>query len=478
MLYGVYAGYAQEAPPFETVQFRSLDGLPITADLYETGDRSHPTLLLFHQSVSSRGEFRELAPHLVARGFNVLAVDLRWGGTDRWQRVVNETAVAFGTPAVLADVEAGDRSRVWPTIFAAYQDMLAAYDWLGIEGFSGAKLVLGSSFSAMLVLQLPQDRPVAAVLAYSPGEYYPADTTLARRWSADLTVPTYLAAAVEEEALVRPLYEALGTPQKFYFQATQGRHGASILYEDAANRADLEAFLAAFQPPQEVSFDTPDGVTVFGDLYDPHGDQAAPMLLLFHQGGSNARAEYGPLVPRLLAEGYVALALDQRRGGRRLGGTNRTADALEGEAGSYCSVYPDLEAALRYVQAAGYTGPVVAWGSSYSATLALQLAANHPEVVQGVLAFSPASGAPMEGCQPETFAAQLRQAALVLRPAAELHYGTLGEQLDTFREVGLQVYVAQNGVHGASMLNGRRVYGDAEANWQAVLAFLHRVALP
>ncbi len=463
---------AQEAASYQTVEFHSLDGLPVTADLYETADRRDPLILLFHQSGSSRGEYREIAPELVRLGFNALAVDLRWGQADRRHRVANETALAHGTVAIMAEAEAGQRERVWPTIFAAYHDMLAALDWAEVEGFSGRRLVLGSSVTAILVLKLAQDRPIDAVLSYSPGEYHDHDSTLVRTWSRSLDVPTYVAAAPGEEALSRPIYDAIQTPHKSFYLAAAGRHGASILMEDEANWTSLRAFLQAFRRPQEVIFSTEDGVTIYGDLYAPSETKEGPVLLLFHQGGSDARGEYEPLVGRLLARGLTVLAIDQRLGGNRLGGVNRTVEALGSPAASYCDAYPDLEAALAHMRGEGYRGPTLVWGSSYSATLALRLASEHPEAVRGVLAFSPASGEPMAGCQPEPFVTGLTTPALVLRPALEMQYGHVAEQLDHFRTQGLQTYVAPNGVHGSSMLNARRVHGDVEPTWQVVEAFI------
>jgi pimeloyl-ACP methyl ester carboxylesterase len=50
---------------------------------------------------------------------------------------------------------------------------------------------------------------------------------------------------------------------------------------------------------------------------------------------------------------------------------------------------PDIIAALRYVRKQYNSNKVIAWGSSYSAALVLKVAGDHPELVDGVLAFSP-----------------------------------------------------------------------------------------
>ena len=226
---------------------------------------------------------------------------------------------------------------------------------------------------------------------------------------------------------------------------------------------------------REVSFVTDDGITVYGDLCLGDESKATPIILLFHQGGGNARAEYGPLVPRLIEQGFNALAIDQRRGGEQPGGINRTVAALEGAEHSYCDAYADLEAALRYVMTEGYSGVRIAWGSSYSATLAIRLAAEHPGEVHGVLAFSPASGAEMEECLPDAFSAVLSVPALVLIPVSEMQEEEVQRQLAMFQEQGHATYIADPGVHGSSMLNAERVGASVERNWEVVLAFLRAI---
>lgn len=225
----------------------------------------------------------------------------------------------------------------------------------------------------------------------------------------------------------------------------------------------------------EIILKTSDNLTVYGDLHTVAEGKTAPMVLLFHQGAANARAEYGVMIPVLLAQGYNVLAIDQRRGGDRLGGTNRTVDQLEASEYGYCDVYPDLEAALSYVKEQGYTGKRIAWGSSYSATLAIQLAAKNPDDIQGVLAFSPASGDPMEGCRPETYLENFSSPLLVLRPQGETEIESVQQQLEMFKDAGHQTYVAANGVHGSSMLNPERVEGEVDAHWQVVLRFIEEI---
>ena len=223
----------------------------------------------------------------------------------------------------------------------------------------------------------------------------------------------------------------------------------------------------------EISFTTLDGVTVFGDVYRPDDtSKSAPLILLFHQGGGDSRGEYGPLAPRLLAAGYNLIAIDQRRGGERFDGVNRTLQGVGDAEYSYCDVMPDLEGALAFARSEGFTGPTAAWGSSYSAALIFKLAVDHPDEIDAVIAFSAASGEPMTGCMPEQYSAAVPQPVLALRPAREMEVPYVPGQMALFDEQGHQTYVADPGVHGSSMLNADRVGAPTDETWRVVLQFL------
>ena len=225
-------------------------------------------------------------------------------------------------------------------------------------------------------------------------------------------------------------------------------------------------------PVKEVQFTARDGVQVFADLYTQSA--TAPILLMFHQAGANGRGEYGPIIPRLLEHGYNLLVVDQRTGGENFGCTNRTAKQF-GQEVSYCEAYPDVEAALDFVLGRGFSGPTVAWGSSYSAALAVKLAHDHPHDVEAVLAFSPATGEAMGSCQPNPLFVNLQPKLLVLRPAKEAEIPSVQEQLAFAKENGHPTYVAENGVHGSSMLVAERTESVVEPTWEVVERFLKSV---
>ncbi len=225
---------------------------------------------------------------------------------------------------------------------------------------------------------------------------------------------------------------------------------------------------------EEVRFAAADGLEVYADLHRAEAGGDAPLIILFHQAGGSARGEYGPIIPRLVAAGYHVLAIDQRSGGDRFTLPNRTAAGVEGEVG-YCDAYPDLEAALTYAESTDLTGPRVVWGSSYSAGLVFKLGAEHADEVAAVLGFSPASGEPMAGCDPADSLAGLKAPTLALRPQQEAENGAVQAQIEAFKGAGIEVYIADPGTHGSSMLVPERAGGDTEPTWEVVLAFLGRV---
>jgi len=135
-----------------------------------------------------------------------------------------------------------------------------------------------------------------------------------------------------------------------------------------------------------ASFAARDGVQVFADYYSA-GSKAKPLILLFHQAGSN-RGEYATIGPMLATLGFNALAIDQRSGGNAWERSNDTIKRL-GKSTGYDEALPDLEAALQWAKSSGETGSIILWGSSYSAALVFLLAASHPREVNAILAFSP-----------------------------------------------------------------------------------------
>lgn len=232
--------------------------------------------------------------------------------------------------------------------------------------------------------------------------------------------------------------------------------------------------VAANDRPAPVSFVTSDNVTIFADYYGGR-DAGRPLILLFHQAGSNW-AEYAPIAPMLVALGFDALAIDQRSGGSLWGHANETVQHL-GRSEDYGAAFRDLEGALAWAKSSGRSGPVIVWGSSYSAALIFLLAAKHPEDVKALLAFSPGE--------------YLADTSSVRRAAAQLSipiFATSAKEKGEVAQAKAILDAASTrqksqfvphiaGVHGSSTLRSDRNPKGADENWAAVKAFLASLAL-
>ena len=240
------------------------------------------------------------------------------------------------------------------------------------------------------------------------------------------------------------------------------------------------ALLAGCTPKEEVavvaepaagtmSFAAADGVEVHSRLYKATG-QANGVVLMFHQAGSNMH-EYDPIVPRVTAEGWDCLTVDQRSGGTMWEHTNLTAQAAGGDQ-PYEDAYPDLVAALTWAEGEGYDR-ILAWGSSYSASLVFRLAAEH-ESVTAVLSFSPGEYFDEEGVVAK-WASQVKVPCFIgatpeeffneVEPIKDARVASPANSLDMAFGLG-------DGVHGSSTLREDKAPKAYEKYWQWVRRFL------
>ncbi len=217
---------------------------------------------------------------------------------------------------------------------------------------------------------------------------------------------------------------------------------------------------------EAVSLEASDGVKLAGDLYG--SDARAPtIILLFHQAGSNA-GEYAEIAPRLVREGYDGLAIDQRSGGNMWGRANRTA-----ARGDYLAAYRDLEGALSWAKAKKYKN-IVAWGSSYSASLVLKLAAEHPEI-KAVLAFSPGEYFSNKTLVHDWNMKETAPTLMTFTPDEITNGGLSLYQASSHgaaRNTGDMILSFDSGAHGSSALREDKNPVGAKRYWVGVLAFL------
>ena len=135
-----------------------------------------------------------------------------------------------------------------------------------------------------------------------------------------------------------------------------------------------------------VTFPSLDSVTITADHY--HTNNANPVIVLCHQAGWS-RGEYLDIAPELNDMGYNVLAIDQRSGQTINGIENKTVGSAvtAGKTTRFIDAKPDIDAAINWAKDK-YSRNVIIWGSSYSACLALMIAAERDDIDK-VLAFSP-----------------------------------------------------------------------------------------
>lgn len=234
-------------------------------------------------------------------------------------------------------------------------------------------------------------------------------------------------------------------------------------------------FVSSYLSADQINTTTNDGIKLFGETYYADLDTTTPLVLLFHQAGGDGRGEYSDIAAWLNSLGVRAIAWDQRSGGDRFGGTNRTmAEMPEGTSTVYCDVTPDLQAALDYVTENSLSEVTIAWGSSYSASLVFELAANNPDTVAGIVAMSPASGGPMVNCRARQWLPDVSVPMLVMRPEGEMASDASKQQRDTLIDGGADFYIVADGVHGSSMLVDSRTEKDMSKARKTVAEWLQQ----
>ena len=242
-----------------------------------------------------------------------------------------------------------------------------------------------------------------------------------------------------------------------------------ITMEPTTTLAPEKPSLPTGQTISTVTFPTTDHLTVTADLYWT-GDASKPFIILFHQA-DYSRGEYVDISPKLNALGYNCLAVDQRSG-RAANGVKNETNQLAKDAKlptGYTDAYPDLEAALAYAVSTYAPDQLIVWGSSYSSSLVLILASEHPDEISAVLSFSPGEYFKLNGKMVADYAANITQPVFITSAKSE---GKAWRGIaDSITSDGCVFFLPEaSGRHGSSAL-----YDSArghEEYWAAVEAFL------
>lgn len=216
------------------VEFKSEDNILITADLYETENEVSDYIILLHQAGYSRGEYKEIGAKLIKLGFNCLAIDLRIGGEVNY--VANETA---------SRMKNGTKQY---TMLDTRKDLNAAINYIYSYEKSPRIIVFGSSFSASIALMATSEDPrINAVIAYSPGEFFEPDISVAKA-IAGLTKPAYIACPRSEYVYVEKLISNAPKENMTVFSPERGDglHGAKTLWWESATRNEFWLSLLFF----------------------------------------------------------------------------------------------------------------------------------------------------------------------------------------------------------------------------------------
>lgn len=218
---------------FQTITFPSEEELVITADVYPCED-SNNWIVGFHQSGSSRGEYRDIAPKLVELGYNVLAVDLRSG--KEVINVVNETNVSAKALGLT-----GKRDN-------DYQDVLSAINYAEDTYQPETMIVMGSSYSAAMSLIVGAEHDaIDAIVAFSPAEYAFINGKSVADNVVGLKKPVFITSAKNETDDWQRIAEGIESENKvFDFPPVAGVHGIRSLWHTIKGNEHYWEVLTAF----------------------------------------------------------------------------------------------------------------------------------------------------------------------------------------------------------------------------------------
>lgn len=229
--------HSQEIKP-EKISFPSLDGLTISANLYHNNEH-FPIILLCHQARYNKAEYNEIAVKLFKKGFNLIAIDQRSGGTLFEQK--NQTfaeATKLEKPTSYLDAE---------------QDIEAAIDF-AYNKYNQKIILWGSSYSSTLALYFANSSDkIKAAIAFSPGDYFAKQKGSLKEKLVGFSKPMFATSSSEEAPkLTNMLSEIKWNKNQVQFIPTEkGKHGSKALWEDNSDNEEywtaLNTFLEQFK---------------------------------------------------------------------------------------------------------------------------------------------------------------------------------------------------------------------------------------
>lgn len=224
--------YAQEITP-EKISFPSIDGLPIFANLYHNNDK-FPVILLCHQARYNKAEYGEIAIELYKKGFNLIAIDQRSGGTLFEKE--NETfveATKLGKPTNYLDAE---------------QDIEAAINF-AYNKYNKKIILWGSSYSSTLAMYFANSNDkIKAVIAFSPGDYFAEQKGALKEKLVRFSKPMFATSSSEEASELTNMLSEIewNKNQTQFIPGGKGKHGSKALWKDNLDNKEYWTALNVF----------------------------------------------------------------------------------------------------------------------------------------------------------------------------------------------------------------------------------------
>jgi dienelactone hydrolase len=231
----------------------------------------------------------------------------------------------------------------------------------------------------------------------------------------------------------------------------------------------ISIFIMETIAQKTITFPSKDGLIVTADLYE--ANPGNPYLLLFHQA-RYSRGEYKETAERFVKLGYNCLAVDLRSGNEVNFVKNKTAEAakVKGLPTNYINAKPDMLAAIEYA-ANKSRKEVVVLGSSYSASLALLLAKENPQI-RALVLFSPGEYFDKPNLIRDTIAGL---GIPVFAASSADEYPYLKELFTKVNPVNVTLFKPSKGkgVHGSSSLWKKNP--GSEEYWLSLLLFFDQI---
>ncbi|MEK6154700.1 hypothetical protein WIW50_15635 [Flavobacteriaceae bacterium 3-367] len=204
---------------FEKIQFKSIDNLMVTGNLYEIS-KENPIILLCHQAGYNKFEYADIAPRLNQLGFNVLAIDQRAGGEFAGHK--NET-----------NTLAKQKGYTNLDFLDAEQDIITAIDYL-TNRYSKKIVLWGSSYSSSLAFIIGMENEnVMASIAFSPGNYFGDKRPLLENVLSKSKKPFFITSSKNEAQEIKRLLlkdVPKGKERIHFTPNSEGFHGSRVLW--------------------------------------------------------------------------------------------------------------------------------------------------------------------------------------------------------------------------------------------------------